>query len=231
MKFSSSAFSHVGPWRPTKPPAGWFSHGFLDFSVSCCLSWTGALPSALQLLLPPPPSAEGIFSWAVLRWRSAILSGGKKKINIYRWTARPGLCAVTVAVLCCVWLYIGVHCTSFGTDKKEPLCRQISLMLAHTEQVTQSSVRWAAPALLDCFHAFELNSGFQHSKGYSISPSEISIVLLQRREPNPPLGRTQSLPNWLCEMSSAWRKSMELPSVSGSGMKSEWLLCPVLGYW
>lgn len=79
MKFSSSAFLHVGPWRPTKPPAGWFSHGFLDFSVSCCLSWTGALPSALQLLLPPPSSAEGIFSWAVLCWRSAILSGGKKK--------------------------------------------------------------------------------------------------------------------------------------------------------
>lgn len=219
-------------------PEGQPNHLLVDlvmvFLISPFLAvWVGLarcpVPSSsffLHLHLLKESSREPFFAGA-----RPFFLGGKKKINIYRWTARPGLCAVTVAVLCCVWLYIGVHCTSFGTDKKEPLCRQISLMLAHTEQVTQSSVRWAAPALLDCFHAFELNSGFQHSKGYSISPSEISIVLLQRREPNPPLGRTQSLPNWLCEMSSAWRKSMELPSVSGSGMKSEWLLCPVLGYW
>lgn len=151
MKFSLSAFLHVGFWRPTKPPAGWFSHGFLYFSVSCCLSWTGALPSALQLLLPPPPSAEGIFSWAVLCWRSAMLL---EKINMYHWTVRPELCAVTVAVLCCMLLYIRVHCISFGADKKEPLSCQGSLMLAHTVQVTRRSARWAAPALLGCFHIF-----------------------------------------------------------------------------
>lgn len=73
MKFSLSAFLHGRLWRSTKPPAGWTSHGFLYFSFSCSLRWTGTLPSALQILLPSSSSASGIFSWAVPCWRSAML--------------------------------------------------------------------------------------------------------------------------------------------------------------
>lgn len=148
MKFSVSAFLHAQPTHLLVDPAMVF---FIS-SFLAGLSWTGKQPSALQLLHPHPPSAEGIFSRVVLCWRLAMLFG---KINIYHWTAHPELCAVIVAVACRTY-----YCTSQLTALVLVLLRRSHFLFSVPWcwftlcKVTRRTVQRDASALLGCLHVF-----------------------------------------------------------------------------